>query len=92
MNKTLAMQFIYPKMSTQIYVPLELDGKSGRAIFEVAHRQRDEVIYWHLDDDYIGSTKDFHQMALNPLPGKHLITLVDAQGERLEQRFEILEK
>jgi penicillin-binding protein 1C len=92
MNKSSVMQFIYPKMSTQIYVPVELDGKTGKAVFEVAHRQHNEVIYWHLDNDYIGSTKDFHQMALNPPAGKHLITLVDGQGEQLQQQFEILEK
>ena len=90
MNKSV-MEFIYPRMSTQIYVPVELDGKTGKAIFEVAHRHHDAIIYWHLDDEYIGLTKDFHQMALSPAPGKHCITLVDSEGERMEQRFEVLE-
>jgi penicillin-binding protein 1C len=89
MNKSV-MEFIYPRMSTQIYVPVELDGKNGKTIFEVAHRHHDAIIYWHLDEEYIGSTKDFHQMALSPSPGKHCITLVDSEGERIEQRFEIL--
>jgi penicillin-binding protein 1C len=91
-NKPAVMEFIYPKRSTQIYVPIELDGKTGKAIFEVAHRSTGSVIYWSLDDDYLGYTKDFHQMALSPSPGKHTITLVDQQGERLEQCFEILKK
>jgi penicillin-binding protein 1C len=52
------MEFIYPK-STQIYVPVELDGNMGKAIFEVAHRSANAVIYWNLDDEYIGSTKGF---------------------------------
>jgi penicillin-binding protein 1C len=84
------MEFIYPKKSTQIYVPVELDGKTGKTIFEVAHRNAEMKIYWHLDDEYIGFTKQFHQMALSPPTGQHVITLVDENGERVEQRFVIL--
>lgn len=91
-NKNAVMEFIYPKHSTEIYVPVELDGKTGKTVFEVAHRSTDAVIYWHLDEDYLGSTKGIHQMALSPEPGKHVITLVDQQGERLELHFEILQK
>jgi penicillin-binding protein 1C len=91
-NKTASMEFIYPKRSTQIYVPVEIDGKTGKTIFEVASRNANSVIYWNLDDEYIGSTKQFHQFALSPAPGKHLITLVDEHGERLEQYFEILKR
>ena len=91
-NKSAAMEFIYPKRSMKIYVPVELDGKTGKTIFEVAHRSADAVIYWHLDEDYLGSTKGIHQMALSPDAGKHLITLVDQQGERLELYFEIMQK
>ena len=91
-NKSAVMEFIYPKHSTQIYVPVELDGQTGQTIFEVAHRSSDAVIYWHLDDDYLGSTKGIHQMALSPEPGKHALTIIDQQGERMELYFEILQK
>jgi penicillin-binding protein 1C len=91
-GKTPAMEFIYPKRAMQIYVPVELDGKTGKTIFEVAHRNTELLIYWHLDDDFLGTTRHFHQMALSPSPGKHLITLVDENGERLELYFEILDK
>ena len=91
-NKQLAMEFIYPKRSTQIYVPMELDGKTGKAVFEVAHRSTGAIIYWSLDEDYLGSTKGFHQMALNPAAGKHIISLVDEEGERMELNFEVLKR
>ena len=48
-------------------------------------------IFWHLDDEYIGETTRFHQMALSPAPGKHFITLVDDAGERITHQFEVLE-
>ena len=91
-NRSTVMEFIYPKHSTQIYVPVELDGQSGHAVFEVAHRAADAVIYWHLDDEYLGSTSHIHQMAIGPEPGKHQLALVDQNGERLELNFEIINK
>jgi penicillin-binding protein 1C len=49
-------------------------------------------LFWHLDDNYIGTTTRFHQMALNPSKGFHTITVVDEQGETITRQFEILEK
>jgi penicillin-binding protein 1C len=86
------MEMIYPKRSNTIYVPVELDGKAGKCVFEVAHRNKETTIYWHLDETFIGSTREFHQMALNPLPGKHTLVLVDENGERLEQYVEIISR
>ncbi len=91
-GKTSVMEFIYPKKSTEIYVPVELDGKTGKAVFEVAHRSAESVVYWHLDDAYLGYTKEFHQIPLSPEPGNHILTLVDQNGERIELKFEVLKK
>jgi len=86
------MEVIYPKDGAKIYVPLEADGSRGRVIFDAAHRQAGVKIFWHLDDDYVGETKDFHQMALNPPPGKHTLTLVDGNGNEVHVGFEVLSK
>jgi penicillin-binding protein 1C len=86
------MQLIYPKNPTRIYVPVDLDGKLSSTVFQVAHRVPDTEIYWHLDGNYLGSTKTFHQMALQPPVGKHRLSLVDVHGNRVEQGFEIIGK
>lgn len=86
------LQLIYPKHPTQIYVPVDLDGKLSSTVFQAAHRVAEMEIYWHLDGVYLGSTKTFHQMALQPPVGKHTLTLVDRDGYRLEQAFEIIGK
>ena len=86
------MEVIYPKDGSKIYVPLEADGSRGRVIFNAAHRLAGVKIFWHLDDQYIGETKDFHQIAVNPAPGKHQLTLVDSNGNTVQVGFEVLEK
>ncbi len=86
------MELIYPKQPTRIYVPVNLDGQLSRTVFSVAHRSPETTIYWHIDNEYKGSTMHFHSMELNPPEGKHLLTLVDEKGNRLEQAFEIIGK
>ncbi|PWT97753.1 MAG: penicillin-binding protein 1C [Bacteroidetes bacterium] len=86
------MDLIYPEQDSRIYVPLEISGERGKTIFKATHKNPSMKIFWHLDDEYIGSTTDFHQIALSPTPGKHFITIVDESGESITREFEILEK
>lgn len=91
-EKSSPMELIYPKDGAKVYVPLEVNGERGRMICNAAHRQPGIKIFWHLDDQYIGETTDFHQMVLNPSAGHHRLTLVDANGNSLQVGFEVLAK
>jgi len=86
------IELIYPEQNAKIYVPLEIDGSRGKTIFKAASRNPGSKIFWHLDDEYMGTTINFHQMAFSPAPGKHLLTIVDENGESISREFEILEK
>jgi len=85
------LQLIYPKDINQIFIPTNLDGTESATVFKATHRKTNAVIHWHLDDTYLGSTTDFHELALNPAVGEHVLTLVDEQGFRLERAFEVVE-
>jgi penicillin-binding protein 1C len=87
-----AMEMIYPKNNAMVYIPLEFDGNRGKVILNAAHRRPNAKIFWHIDDTYVGTTRSFHQLALSPSPGKHRLTLVDENGERLVQVFTVLDK
>ncbi len=91
-NPLKNIEILYPFSGTKIYIPIELDGKPGKTIFEAAHRRNDAVIYWYIDEQLVGQTKDIHQIALRPDSGKHLLTLVDEKGEKISTRFEIISK
>lgn len=86
------IEIIYPQPDAKIYVPLEINGERGRTVFTAAHRRASAKIFWSLDDTFIGTTQNFHQVSLNPAAGKHIITLVDENGVSLSRQFEILEK
>lgn len=84
------MEIIYPKNNSRIYIPIELDGTPGSAVFKVAHRDGTARIYWHLDDRFMGITTAVHQLALKPGKGMHHLTLVDQGGESLRISFEVI--
>lgn len=88
----VVMDMIYPKNNAVVYIPVELDGQRGKVILNAAHRNAEAKIYWHIDQEFVGSTQSFHQLAVSPLPGKHTLTLVDEDGNRLVQVFTILDK
>ena len=85
-----SMELIYPKPKSRVFVPRELDGSPGKVIFEVAHHNPNNLVYWHLDGKYVGYTRDLHQLSLHPLSGEHKIVLVDESGESLERSFEVI--
>jgi penicillin-binding protein 1C len=85
------MRMIYPNQNNmKIFVPIELDGTLGKTVFSVAHRKPKTTIYWHLDNEYLGSTETFHQFGLRPEAGKHRLTLVDESGNSVGVDFWIL--
>lgn len=87
-----SMNLLQHQADQSVYVPVELDGSSGRVVFEAAHRDPDITIYWHLDDAYFTATQGIHQVALSPSPGRHLLTLVDQVGEIIQRSFTVLDK
>jgi penicillin-binding protein 1C len=91
-DKAQPLELIYPKNGAKVYIPLEADGIRGRIICNAAHRQPGTKIFWHLDGQFMGTTKDFHQMALEPPPGMHTLALVDDVGSTIKINFTVLNK
>ncbi|RQO66254.1 penicillin-binding protein 1C [Pedobacter sp. KBW06] len=86
------MEMIYPKNNASVYIPVEFDGSRGKVVLNATHRNSNAKIYWHIDNEYVATTKTYHQLAVSPPAGKHTLTLVDENGERLMQTFTVLDK
>ena len=84
-----AMQFIYPTPGARITLPRQMDGTPGHLVARVAYGQAGATLFWHLDDDYLGETRDFHEMTLQPAPGRHSLTVVDGEGNSVSVTFHI---
>lgn len=79
----LPMQFIYPQQNARITLPKQMDGSEGEVTFELAHSSSNATVFWHLDEEYITATQDFHKISLRPSKGKHSLTVVDNEGHTL---------
>lgn len=85
-----ALDFLYPDAAEKIYLPVELDGRTGRVVFEAVHRDPRAVLYWHVDEQYAGRTSTIHQLTLALTAGPHTVTIVDAAGHRASRSIEVL--
>jgi penicillin-binding protein 1C len=84
------MEIIYPNQLSQIYIPVDINGDTLPAVFHAAHRNKDAVIYWYIDDRYLGTTKDFHEKGLILPAGKYTLTLMDNKGNKISRLFSIV--
>lgn len=81
------LELVFPRDNAHIFVPIDLNGTKGRVVFEATHRQSNAVVHWHLDEQYITSTIDIHQVSITPEAGEHVLTIVDQDGNTLVRRF-----
>lgn len=88
-DQTKTMEFIYPFVNGAVSIPKQLDGSPGKVVFELAHRNPQTKVFWHLDDTYVGETQNFHKKELAPNPGKHRLTVVDETGNSLVLNFTV---
>ncbi|MDR2130013.1 MAG: penicillin-binding protein 1C, partial [Odoribacteraceae bacterium] len=85
------MEMIYPRPGTRVFIPRDWGGVSRGVVFELVHREPATTVYWHVDTRYLGVTRRHHQMEVNLPPGPHLLHVVDAAGNSLEQYFTVVE-
>lgn len=79
----LLMEFIYPENGSVITLPKQLDGSPGSLVLNLAHTNQDATVYWHLDNNFIGTTRFIHQLRVRPDSGRHSVTVVDDSGNSL---------
>ncbi|MCV9388439.1 penicillin-binding protein 1C [Reichenbachiella ulvae] len=84
------MSFIYPKNRSRVFIPREIDGTRGKAVFEIAHEDRKEKLYWHLDGEYLEVTTAPHQLGISTFAGQHQLHVVDEDGFELNLNFEVI--
>jgi len=59
---------------------------------KLAYIQHSKAIYWYSDNQFLGLTRHFYKMEFQPSAGKHLLVLIDQDGNLLNQPFEVVEE
>lgn len=84
------MDLVYPKPATKVFIPRDIRGNPGSAVFQLAHRNPRTTVFWHIDGTFVGSTQKSHNLPVNPPAGKHKLLVIDEGGEVIEQEFEVI--
>jgi penicillin-binding protein 1C len=88
--QTASMDFIYPKANSKIYLTKDFNSEIQPVIFKVAYSQRENKLFWYVDNVYKGETKVFHEKPILMTAGFHYITVVDEFGNEIRRKVEII--
>jgi len=86
------ISFIYPKSTSPVFIPRNVSGDSERTVLRAAHRDAEAVLYWHLNEEFLGETRVIHDMEILPAPGAHRITIVDDRGNHTERVLTVIRR
>ncbi len=86
------LEFIYPREWNRLFIPVDLDGTPGKIIFDLAHRSNNVTVFWYLDNRFLGTTQNVHQLELRPDEGWHSITVTDNLGNSMTKRFKVVNR
>ena len=81
------IDIVYPQPGRVLVAPKSLEGEAQSLVFTAIHRDRNAVLYWHIDDNYIGATTLEHKISVRPAPGAHRLTVIDEHGARQSVSF-----
>jgi len=85
------IDIIYPQNGISIVTTRSLSGREQGVVVRAAHTDPSAVLYWHLDDEFVGQTRSGeHDLLLHPEPGRHLLTAMDANGASRSAVFTVL--
>lgn len=81
------LKIVYPHHNARLWLPRDFGGARQKIAMRVAHREKNRVLYWYLDDRYLGSSRGRHVKAADLSKGWHTLNVVDESGNRDRRRF-----
>jgi penicillin-binding protein 1C len=81
------LEIVYPTEGAHLYLPRELTGELQKIPVRAAHREPGRKVYWYLNSEYLGFTKEDHTMPLTFSQGLQFLELVDDTGNRRKISF-----
>jgi penicillin-binding protein 1C len=81
------LEILYPQENARLWIPRDLGGEAQKVTLRAAHREKESLIYWYLDDRYLGFTQNRHTKACLLTRGRHTLHVVDSDGNLARIRF-----
>lgn len=80
---------IYPTAGTRILLPKNFSGTREMLQLQATHAEANATLYWHLDENFIGTTESSHRLEIAPTEGKHKLLVMDEKGNEVFVSFSV---
>ncbi|MFK8059660.1 MAG: penicillin-binding protein 1C [Polaribacter sp.] len=84
-----SMKFIYPSEKSTVFLPKDFDGKKNEIILKVAHSNSEAILYWYVNNMFLGTTKEINEFAVDLKTGDYKISVTDSFGNEINQHIKI---
>lgn len=84
------LEFVFSIKNThKISLTKGFNQKTNPIVFKLVHRNEQAIVFWYLDNKFIKSTQNFHEIEMIPSKGKHILMAIDEHGNEIKKRIEI---
>jgi penicillin-binding protein 1C len=80
------LKIIFPDKSTLLYFGQHTNMTVN---FKAMAEAKNTTLYWHVDENYIGATTNIHELQYDLPPGKHMLSIIDENGNKQQTTFNI---
>lgn len=80
----------YPDEGAALILPKKSKNSMGEFILEASHLDSQARLYWFLNEDYLGVTREIHQQTLDLQPGSYRLSVQDQNGEVETRHFNVV--
>jgi len=74
------IEFIYPKHGDHIYLTKNFYSELQPFIAKASTSGANKTLFWYLNEQYIGTTKQFHELAIHGQVGINYLNITDEEG------------
>ena len=83
-----SLEILFPQSGSEVIPTRGLDGNQQGIVFEAVHTQPNQILFWHIDGSFMGTTQYAHRISCNNIStGRHKLTVVDQLGNSKSVRF-----
>ncbi|CAM1354581.1 penicillin-binding protein 1C [Tenacibaculum insulae] len=85
------MDFVFPtKKRSKRSLTKGEDGQINPIVLKVTHSNANAILYWYLNDVFIGDTTQYHEKEIKPKKGIHKIIVIDNFGNQKTRFIEVM--
>lgn len=88
-ENTSPIEFIVPTENSTFYLTKDFNEKSQGVVLSLVHSSPSAIIFWYIDNIYIGTTQGIHEMEIKPKTGNFVITVIDNFGYEKKRKIQI---